>query len=372
MGQNLTSNLQCCAADVEDGTFHPGASFLPPRESREKTTIQPSQCVEYNNNDYVLMDPIAYHALLKKISSYDEEFVRMKENMDELQDKLDSMNQTAENSRQDEVNSILQNEVRSDIEAPKLSIGSNELPKADTISTSPSIGGKSETSKCSSTKYAPIETPEIRKEKFQVYKAGPRDIGRIGSWKPAEYDVKVDDSSFLKERITVAKSKEKTTPKYGKFHVHKEGPRDIGRIKGWKPANYGIDLKALAMEDFLKERTSKVRVKNKRGPQCSKDLEKNMTRSSPVIDMRKRRKSTNERTSSRKSSSTKSTKSETVLSETSNLESFSTTPVTISPMSHKPSPPTLPPRPTRPSEDTPSYLAFPPEISSPLPGSSYI
>jgi len=377
MGQNLTSNLQCCAADVEDGEFHPGASFLPPRESREKTkpfrSVTPSSQIGGAEVDSdksgvkvhtVELDPDAYHALLKKISSYDEEFVRMKESMDELQDKLDSMNQTAENSRQDEVSSILQNEVQSDIEAPKLSIGSNELPKADTISTSPSVGGKSETSKCSLTKYTPIETPEIRKEKFQVYKAGPRDIGRIGSWKPAEYDVKVDDSSFLKERITVAKPKEKTTPKYGKFHVHKEGPRDIGRIKGWKPANYGIDLKALAQEDFLKERTSKVRVMNKR-----KDLEKNMTRSSPVIDMRKRRKSTNEKASSRKSSSTKSTKSETVLSETSNLEPFSTTPVTISPMPHRPLPPTLPPRPTRPSEDTPSHLAFPPEISSPLPGS---
>merc|ERR1719195_416285 len=39
-------------------------------------------------------------------------------------------------------------------------------------------------------------------------------------------------------------------------------------------------------------------------------------------------------------------------------------------MPHRPLPPTLPPRPTtRPSEDTPSHLAFPPEISSPLPGS---
>merc|ERR1719499_1617825 len=207
MGQNLTSNLHCCAADVDGGEFKRGASFLPPRESQEKSktfrSVTPSSQIGGAEVDSdksgvkvhtIEMDTDAYHALLKKISSYDEEFVRMKESMDELQDKLDSMNQNAlsEDSRQDEMNSILQNEVQSDIEAPKLSIGSNELPKADTISTSPSVGGKSETSKCSLTKYTPIETPEIRKEKFQVYKQGPRDIGRIGSWKPAEYDVKVD------------------------------------------------------------------------------------------------------------------------------------------------------------------------------------
>merc|ERR1719499_895035 len=113
MGQNLTSNLHCCAADVDDGEFNRGASFLPPRESQEKSktfrSVTPSSQIGGAEVDSdksgvkvhtIEMDTDAYHALLKKISSYDEEFVRMKESMDELQDKLDSMTSRWRNQEQ--------------------------------------------------------------------------------------------------------------------------------------------------------------------------------------------------------------------------------------------------------------------------------
>jgi len=113
---------------------------------------------------------------------------------------------------------------------------------------------------------------------FKVYKQGPRDIGRNQGWKAADYGIdlkKIQEEDFLRERTTKKPNPRKTkdaeveeTPMGSKFKVYKAGPRDIGRMKGWKPANYGIDLKKLQEEDFLKPKTTK-----KSNPRKTKDLE---------------------------------------------------------------------------------------------------
>lgn len=135
-----------------------------------------------------------------------------------------------------------------------------------------------------SSKPNPRETTDAEVEevptgsKFKVYKKGPRDIGRNKGWKPAKYGIdlkKMQEEDFLRERTTQKPNPRKTkdaeveeTPMGSKFKVHKAGPRDIGRMKGWKPANYGIDLKKLQKEDFLKPKTTK-----KANPRKTKDLE---------------------------------------------------------------------------------------------------
>lgn len=87
-----------------------------------------------------------------------------------------------------------------------------------------------------------------RLNKFEIYKEGPRDIGRITSWKPlAKYvpdqkrevsNKRENKGSSMHRRDKKSSRKEKSFPReYGnpKFDVHKAGPREIGRVKGWKP-----------------------------------------------------------------------------------------------------------------------------------------
>merc|ERR1712048_451029 len=89
----------------------------------------------------------------------------------------------------------------------------------------------------------------------KIYKAGPRDIGRINlaetDWKPAKYDIKTDNKNFLSERIPSKKKKKNVT----ETKVYKAGPRDIGRIDlaqtDWKPAQYDIKNDG---KHFLSER----------------------------------------------------------------------------------------------------------------------
>eukprot|EP01083_Nonionella_stella_P277907 944933_1 len=75
-------------------------------------------------------------------------------------------------------------------------------------------------------------------ETKKIYKAGPRDIGRVSgkSWKPIQLTKKekekLNKGHFLDDRI------EKRSRKRSKTHkIYKKGPRDIGRIHGWKPNN---------------------------------------------------------------------------------------------------------------------------------------
>jgi len=81
-----------------------------------------------------------------------------------------------------------------------------------------------------------------RLNKFKIYKEGPRDIGRITSWKPlAKYvpaqkrDVsnkRENEGISIHRRNKKSARKEKRFPReYGnpKFDVHKAGPREIGR-----------------------------------------------------------------------------------------------------------------------------------------------
>eukprot|EP00494_Astrolonche_serrata_P032372 UN32641 len=70
-----------------------------------------------------------------------------------------------------------------------------------------------------------------------------------------------------------------------KFSVHKAGPRETGRIGGWRPANYGVDLKVKKSDnDFLQSyvgtsdyskrvvRTKKKKSLTLRSTQSSKRL----------------------------------------------------------------------------------------------------
>jgi hypothetical protein len=106
------------------------------------------------------------------------------------------------------------------------------------------------------------KSPESKenKGKFQVYKEGPRDIGRMKGWKPAKYDLKKESGDFLKERLGKKSRKnsdsedDSSSVGRGRFQVYKEGPRDIGRIKGWKPAKYDIEEDT---ENFLAPKVSK-------------------------------------------------------------------------------------------------------------------
>lgn len=392
MGQTLSQNFQCCSAadgDEPSVSFRPGGSFLPPRESNDKkknfrsptpsgTSSQVGGAeVESLSGTSKLdkeMSPEAYNELLKKISVYDDEFTRMKESLGSLQAEVDSL-QDKETTGTGSAGGM---------GVPKLSVGSSDCPKADTISSeSPSVGRKSESSKLTQTppaveRYVPVETPEIRKGKFHVYKAGPRDIGRIDSWKPAKYDVKIEEGSFLKERVS--KKINEKPPKYGKFHVYKAGPRDIGRVKGWKPANYGIDLKALSQENFLKERTSSSKPLYKNGrrdvnaDKNSKKVARNQKKSysSDYIDTRvkkdastnrKRKSNSSQKSFGSRKSSARSTKSD------KSLEAYSTTPVTIP--RRKTAPPSLPPRPTSGEDvngtyDPDAIVASPPPATVPL------
>merc|ERR1719150_2812135 len=79
-----------------------------------------------------------------------------------------------------------------------------------------------------------LETETRTRPKFKVYKAGPRDIGRNKDWKPANYGIdlkKMQSDSFLKERTGKAVKQEGLTK-----NARKDGPREIGRNKDWKPA----------------------------------------------------------------------------------------------------------------------------------------
>jgi len=87
-----------------------------------------------------------------------------------------------------------------------------------------------------------------QQEKTSIHKAGPREIGVITDWKPAEYDVNINwHEDFLRERTSSRKHRPRARAS------KKLGPREIGQITDWKPAEYNIESNN---ENFLKERTS--------------------------------------------------------------------------------------------------------------------
>ena len=56
-------------------------------------------------------------------------------------------------------------------------------------------------------------------------------------FKPAQYDLKSSGDDFLKERLNPTRARAGTAPVKPvgqKFQVFKAGPRDIGWNKGWK------------------------------------------------------------------------------------------------------------------------------------------
>ncbi|ETO24300.1 hypothetical protein RFI_12859, partial [Reticulomyxa filosa] len=76
----------------------------------------------------------------------------------------------------------------------------------------------------------------------RVKKLGPRDIGRVQGWRGGddEYGVAIDNNNnFLEERF--APKRNKGTGDDGNKTEKKLGPRDIGTAHGWKGANYKLD-----------------------------------------------------------------------------------------------------------------------------------
>lgn len=68
-------------------------------------------------------------------------------------------------------------------------------------------------------------------------KPGPIEIGRNRKWKPAKYDIKEDEGSFLKPRLPRSNTADIA---WEAEKLKKAGPRDIGRNKRWKPAKYDV------------------------------------------------------------------------------------------------------------------------------------
>jgi len=153
-----------------------------------------------------------------------------------------------------------------------------DLKKQEEDFLKPRTSGKTKVEK---RKTRDAEVDEVPTgSKFEVYKQGPRDIGRMSGWKAANYGIdlkKAQEEDFLKPRINGKRSSPRKgkdaevdeVPNGSKFKVYKQGPRDIGRMKGWKPANYGIDLKKMQEEDFLRPKVKGKRSKPRKG----KDVE---------------------------------------------------------------------------------------------------
>jgi len=108
-------------------------------------------------------------------------------------------------------------------------------------------------------------------------KLGPRQIGRNKDWKPAEYNVPSSTEFLAKRRYLVpgtTSSKvdqraqtdtQHYVSKTGK--MRKLGPRDIGRIDNWKPANYDLSDTGAFLErrgsSFVGSKGSKHHVRSK-------------------------------------------------------------------------------------------------------------
>merc|ERR1719350_1444725 len=247
----------CCSAEDDTTAFRPFGEFLPSRQSKESTpvakesdersftptsshsiggadivslTATASGSVSRRSNGSINLSttengdafpPSAYRDLLTKIQKYDDEFARMSGEMQKLQRQLSEVQQTNtprssfEVSAQEECRiSIAFSSGSSDVPylAPKSCANSNRddemsesppPPSAISLDFPPEINTRGEgedlKAKPQPSKYVPIETPSNRIEKFLVYKEGPRDIGRIETWQPAQYDLKDDGTDFLKE-----------------------------------------------------------------------------------------------------------------------------------------------------------------------------
>jgi len=119
----------------------------------------------------------------------------------------------------------------------------------------PETGEFLEPRRTSSTKYniekrSNKDTQHYISESGKKKKLGPRQIGRNTEWKPAKYDVQIS-GNFLDKRRYLVRGKfasestrrlQKDTQHYitAKGKRKKLGPREIGRLQGWKPAKYEL------------------------------------------------------------------------------------------------------------------------------------
>lgn len=95
-----------------------------------------------------------------------------------------------------------------------------------------------------------INAPRLSKAQtnisFTERKLGPRDIGRSKGWKRAKYQIpqELEKSKTVYDLPALYYSRSKTNvpTSSGLFRERKLGPREIGRVKDWKPAKYTIDV----------------------------------------------------------------------------------------------------------------------------------
>jgi len=106
------------------------------------------------------------------------------------------------------------------------------------------------------------DSQHYRTETGKLKKLGPRQIGHITNWSEAKYDIPETGNFLDKRRYLVpgqvsdeVERREQKDAQHmvnDKGRLKKLGPRDIGRIKGWKAAEYDI----CEAGDFLRERGS--------------------------------------------------------------------------------------------------------------------
>merc|ERR1719336_972021 len=130
-------------------------------------------------------------------------------------------------------------------------------PRLSTTSSSSAAGGTSRGSSLLKAGGSSVNTAPKKK-------AGPREVGRVNSdeWTPAVYEDILkemhseDRTSWLQPRLSVQQKQKKTTTKITK----KAGPREIGRVGSdeWKPAFYPEVLEDLNGDrsSWLKPRLS--------------------------------------------------------------------------------------------------------------------
>jgi len=107
------------------------------------------------------------------------------------------------------------------------------------------------------------DTQHFYDDHGRAKKLGPRQIGRIEGWKPAKYEVQ-DTGAFLEKRgssyaspTSVDKRMQRDTQHFVDEHGRKKklGPREIGRMEGWKAAEYEVPDTG----EFLEKRSSSYR-----------------------------------------------------------------------------------------------------------------
>lgn len=134
-------------------------------------------------------------------------------------------------------------------------------------------------------KRAQIDTQHYVDTDGKMKKLGPRQIGRISGWKPAQYDLP-DTGKFLQKRgISLADAVNKggveRRQKTDTQHYYtadgskkKLGPRQIGRITGWTPAKYEVSDTGKFLERRASSHVNIHGAKSKVAPRMQTDTKR--------------------------------------------------------------------------------------------------